>query len=152
MTPDFHRGVFRRSNGQEVAFDTNDYSLSVIPVNALIENDHHEGVLAAANVISRGKNGPMHVDNAMLTAKQSEELAAWCYRLGSPPAAVLNNLHKLVEGAPDVLRKANVANVANDARMLATARKIPAPSLKYPLATKAGERSARDWWDAKTTS
>ena len=88
----------------------------------------------------------------MLTAKQSEELAAWCNRLGSPPAAVLNNLHKLVEGAPDVLRKANVANVANDARMLATARKIPAPSLKYPLATKAGERTARDWWDAKTTS
>ncbi|MED6336515.1 MAG: reverse transcriptase domain-containing protein [Actinomycetota bacterium] len=152
VTPDFHRGVFRWSNGQEVAFDTNDYSLSVIPVNDLIENDHHEGVLAAANVITRGKNGPMHVDNAMLTAKQSEELAAWCNRLGSPPAAVLNNLHKLVEGAPDVLRKANVANVANDARMLATARKIPAPSLKYPLATKAGERTARDWWDAKTTS
>ena len=71
VTPDFHHGVFRWSNGQEVAFDTNDYSLSVIPVNDLIENDHHEGVLAAANVITRGKNGPMHVDNAMLTAKQS---------------------------------------------------------------------------------
>jgi transposase InsO family protein len=152
VLPDFQNGVLQFPSGQRLPFDNKDYSLAVTPLRDIIEPGYDEGILALANVITRGKQGPMHVDTANLNVKQQEELAAWCKRLGTPPAAVLNKLHTLVQGAPAVLRKANDANVASDATMLATARKMPAPSNKYPVATKAGERTARDWWAAKTTS
>jgi hypothetical protein len=145
----FEQCAFITQDGHQIPFDPDTYSLSVIPLHG------EAAMLAAANVISTGKDGKMKIDNSKLTdrnPKQRKELKAWSARLGDPPASVLRRLHETIEGAPDVFRKANDNNTLSDAKLFATGRKLPTPAKDAPVATEPGQVTACDYWDAKMTS
>ena len=118
------------------------FTLPVMPV----------GGIAGHMFITRGKHGPTHIDDEKLSKKQLNELRLQSARLNDPPADVLRNLHKFVDGAPDILRKASRNTATSRARLLADGKQYNAPELDDPVATHPGEKTAMDHWSSTVTS
>ena len=129
--------LIKFTDGTQIPFDP-DYTMSVVPTPTATAN---------SSVITRGKDGPTHIQRRDPTPGQARELKLWADRLNGPTPATLRGLHKCVDGVPDILTRADVHNTHSDARDLADGRKMPTRERDEPIANKPGDVTAMDWWD-----
>ena len=108
--------------------------------------------MAGFTFVTRGKNGPTHIDDEKLSKKQLNELRLQAARLNDPPAEVLRDLHKTVDGTADILRKATRTNATSRARLLADGKQYNAPEVDDPVAKNPGDKTAMDHWSSTVTS
>lgn len=104
------------------------------------------------SVITRGQHGATHIERRAMseTARVNFDFAQAL--LNDPAPARSKSLHKIMDNVPQELKKANYNNTATDARMLANGPAMPAPASKTPHATRAGEVTQIDGWDAGVMS
>ena len=101
--------------------------------------------------MTRGKHGPTHISPNKLTERQQIEMQLWSERLNGATADTLKHINKITDGAPNILLRADRHNALSKARLHASGKQIHAPAVRTPTATKPGERTAIDWWDAPCT-
>ena len=92
---------------------------------------------AGIDTVTRGKDGPLHIDIAPMAARQRADLDLWSARCNDPSAQRLRELHKVADGMPDVLRRANAVNTCGKGR--ASAGKRAADADEGAIATKPGQ-------------
>ena len=73
-------------------------------------------------------------------------------QLNDPSMPRAQALHKIADGADDILRKANMVNTATAPRMLAQPPAAPAKQGETPLADEPGRKTAFDLWTGPCTS
>ena len=78
--------------------------------------------VAATAYITRGKQGPTHIEGRKLTDKQQAEQSLAAARLGYAPADKLRSMSQRVTNAPDILKRANVNDATTDAKLLGAMR------------------------------
>ena len=93
----------------------NTFLVTPLPADAVVQQH------VLATFVTRGKDGPTHIDANPLSAKDELEFRLWSARLNDPAPARLRAVHEVLDNVPGVLRKANMNNTATDARMLANA-------------------------------
>ena len=131
------------ANGTTIPFDA-DFTMHIMPTPKE----------AYPVVVSRGKHGPTRIANPTrnLTATQQASMDLWCDKLNGAPAAKLKELYKYVDGAPLILRLANDHNALSVPRLMASGKQMNAPARNDgPIATKPGQITSIDWWDAPCT-
>ena len=123
-------------NGTVIPFDSQNYTLRVIRTP--------DGAYPA--VITRGKRGKTHIGADNLTDTEKLEMKLWSARFNDPPAPALRQMHHHVQGAPQILRKADIHNTFSDARLLANAPQHSTQKRSQPIATKSGQITSFDHW------
>ena len=102
-------------------------------------------------MVQRG-DGPLHIDIKPLDDKERALFDVASAQLNDPAPRRLAAVHKVLDGAPGVLRKANMVNTATDARLLANAPAMPTVERTAPVATRPGQITQIDLWKPPCTS
>ena len=137
FTFDGDTNVIHFPNGASITFGDD----MTIPVTAMPRE-------AYSTIMSRGKRGSTHIFTNKLTERQQLEMQLWSERLNGATADTLKHMNSIADGVPSILSRADRHNAISDARLHADGRKINAPGRTTPAASKPGERTAIDWWDA----
>ena len=124
----------------------NTFLVTPLPADAVVQQH------VLATFVTRGKDGPTHIDANPLSAKDELEFRLWSARLNDPAPARLRAVHEVLDNVPGVLRKANMNNTATDARMLANAPAMATHRRATPIATRPGEITQIDLCTMPCTS
>ena len=100
--------------------------------------------LARFETVQYGKDGKVHIDVNPMSDKERAEFALHSARLNDPSAERLRFMHKIAEGVPPILRKANLVNTATDTRLVANPVQSPAKPGTTPVPQRPGARTDMD--------
>ena len=128
------------ANGTVIPFD-HDFTMHITATPSTIA---HLG--ANATAITRGKDGTTHISVKSLPAQDQAKLDLWSARLGSPTAEVMRTLHRVADGVPDILQKADRHNALSMPRLLADGASMPTRKRDAPIASRPGQISSFDHW------
>ena len=139
-------------SGQRVKFSADEHNWTV-----LASNPSTIAALAASvhtrrpTMLQRG-NGPLHIDLKPLTDSDRVVFDVSSAQLNDPAPRRLAGVHKVMDGTPAVLRKANMVNTSSDARLLANAPAMPTTERETPIADRPGQLTQIDLWKPPCTS
>ena len=139
-------------SGQRVKFSADEHNWTVLASNP-------STIAAFATSIQRPTtmqrgNGPLHIDLKPLKDADRAVFDVSSAQLNDPAPRRLAEVHKVMDGTPAVLRKANMVNTASDARLLANAPAMPTTerARDAPIADRPGQITQIDLWKPPCTS
>ena len=127
-----------------------DYTLCIEPASNYADDVAKLRALSTG-VISRPR-GATHVDTKPLSGNDQVKFELALQQLNDPAPERARDMCKFMDNVPQVLGRATYNNTATDARMLANAPSVPAPEATTPRATRFGELTQIDGWDAQCKS